>query len=330
MIPKRIFYVWGVNDDKKRDVLACMQSWRQNCPDYEIIEINEASTEYFNFQEELNNNRWFKTVYERKMWAYVADYIRIKTLYNNGGIYLDTDVTVLKPFDKFLNDPAFVGIQCSGQWNYVEPAILGAQKGNKFLENILDFYNKKIWEEPIYTMPQIFEYYLQRIYNIYSYPSKNEQEIIELDDLTIYPEKFFIPFEYGQKFHHKCIEEDTHTIHWFGGSWCNEETRFFLTNKHKIDNWDLFEYKKYQILKLFNFIPLIKISHKEKELKGIFSNITYLKLFAFIPLLKIIKNEKGKKIKLFDFITIFRITKKNTKTKYYIFNFIPFFSIRKM
>ena len=111
MIPKRIFYVWGVNDPKKRDVLACMQSWRQNCPDYEIIEINEKSKKYFDFQKELTNNKWFKTVYERKMWAYVADYVRIKTLYENGGIYLDTDVTVIKKFDKFLNDPAFVGMQ---------------------------------------------------------------------------------------------------------------------------------------------------------------------------------------------------------------------------
>ena len=78
MIPKRIFYVWGINDEKKRDVQVCIQTWRQYLPDYEIIEINENSKEYFDFQKELQNNKWFKTVYERKMYAFVADYIRVK------------------------------------------------------------------------------------------------------------------------------------------------------------------------------------------------------------------------------------------------------------
>ena len=201
MIPKRIFYVWGVNDPKKRDVLACMQSWRQVCPDYEIIEINEDSKKYFDFAQELKSNRWFRTVYERQMWAYVADYVRIKTLYENGGIYLDTDVTIVKPLDKFLKDKAFVGIQDSkrdGWQNYVEPAILGACKGNAFLKKILDFYDENskvnIWNVNFYTMPEIFQYYLEETYKPQDYPVKAEQKIIPYKDITIYPERYFIPF----------------------------------------------------------------------------------------------------------------------------------------
>lgn len=134
MIPKRIFYVWGAREAKRRDVLACMLSWQLNLKDYEIVEINEESNEYFNFQKELKNNKWFREVYNRKMWAHVSDYIRIKVLYEHGGIYFDTDVSVVKSLDPFLSEKAFVGMQNE---EYVEPAILGSEPKNELLGDIL-------------------------------------------------------------------------------------------------------------------------------------------------------------------------------------------------
>lgn len=301
MIPKRIFYVWGVNDPKKRDVLACMQSWRQVCSDYEIIEINEKSKKYFNFQKELENNKWFKTVYERKMWAYVADYVRIKTLYENGGIYLDTDVTVIKKFDEFLNDSAFVGMQRNNielDEDYVEPAILGAQKGNKFLKNILDFYEDGIWKEPIFTMPQIFQKFLN-LENCKSFGAKSEQNIIRLNDIVVYPEKYFIPFRYQEEFSPECVEKETHTIHWFGGSWVNPGVLFFLMNKH---------------------LPNQQLKDANKKLQ----NIWRLKIFKLIPLLKIVIQESKINVYLFNFIKIIRIE----KNRVFLFGIIPFINIK--
>lgn len=239
MIPKRIFYVWGAHEPKKRDVLACIQTWRQNCPEYQIIEINEESQEFFNFKAELASNKWFRTVYERKMWAYVADYIRVKVLFDNGGIYLDTDVSVLKNFDDFLTDRCFVGIQCcklDGYYDWVEPAILGCQKGNLFLKAVLDFYmttsKENIWNTPIYILPDVFKSILDRMYGIQSYPTKKDQTIIQYADVTIYPEGVFIPFRWSEVFYPECIEKRTHTIHWWNGSWNRPEVRFFLDNKH--------------------------------------------------------------------------------------------------
>ncbi len=196
MIPKRIFYVWDANESKKRDVLACMQSWRQNCPDYEIVEINENSVDYFDFQKELQSNKWFRTVYQKNMWAYVADYIRVKVLFDHGGIYLDTDVTVLKNFDNFLSDKAFIGMQdnsTDGKFDQVEPAILGAQKFNKLLRLVLDIYETDIWKLPIYTMPDLFFYALKKLYPdaILKFSPRTEQKIIEYPDIKIYPEKIF-------------------------------------------------------------------------------------------------------------------------------------------
>ena len=260
MIPKRFFYVWGANDPYKRDMLACIQTWRQVLHDYEIVEINENSVKYFNFDYELSNNEWFRTVYEKKMWAYVADYVRIKTLFENGGIYFDTDVSVLKSMDRFLNDKCFVGIQSSGNYNLTEPAILGAEKGNLFLREVLRFYNSRIWNEPIYTIPQIFEKILQERHSVFEFPPKSKQKIIDLGEICLYPEKFFIPFRYGQKFHYSCIEEDTYTIHWFSGSWLKPEIDYFLRHKHLKNSPNYTEISKYYLL---GVIPLkIKKSSK--------------------------------------------------------------------
>lgn len=241
-IPKRIFYVWGAGEKKKRDVNLCLLSWHMAMPNYEIIEINENSTEYFNFKEELKNNAYFKMVYDRKMYAFIADYVRIKTLYENGGIYLDTDVCALKSLDEFLNEPAFVGIEgnkseINVEW--VEPAILGAQKGNPFLKQILDFYENEIMNTPLFILPDIFMKYLKSNYGITSFPNKNEQKIIKLKDITLYPEKYFIPYRLNEEFNFECIEPETCTMHMWNGSWNDSKIIYFQTHKHKMPLWKL-------------------------------------------------------------------------------------------
>lgn len=234
-IPKRIFYVWGAGEPLKEQAAFCIQTWKDNLPDYDIIQIDEDSTEYFNFRKELESNRWFKTVYDKKMWAYVADYIRIKTLFDNGGIYLDTDVTVVKSFDDVLDNPAFVGMQDSsldGWRDLVEPAILGSEQHNYFLGQIVQFYDTDIWTKPIYSMPDIFNHFLESFCPM-PFPKKEQQQILKFTDITIYPEKYFIPFRYSKDFKPWYIKDETHTVHWWNASWLKPETLDFLKNKHK-------------------------------------------------------------------------------------------------
>lgn len=232
------------------------------------------------------------------MWAYVADYIRVNVLYNNGGIYFDTDVSVVKRLDCFLNNHCFVGIQCSGEYNYTEPAILGSEKGNEFIKDIVDFYQEGIWNEEIYTMPQIFEKFIKIRYKIDRYPPKSEQVIINLKELTIYPERYFIPFEFGQNFSPECVEEDTYTIHWFGGSWCKPEIDFWLRHKHLPQIPKYKKEKKYYILSIipfcvrndddikeisvFSFVSIFKIKIDPNMIKVSFLGIPIIKIIRFL------------------------------------------------
>lgn len=328
MIPKKIFYVWGAGEIKKRDVQVCIQTWRQAMPDYEIIEINQDSTEYFNFAKELSENKWFRTVYERKMWAYIADYVRIKTLYDNGGIYFDTDVSSVKNMDAFLENPAFVGIQDSkldGWNNLVEPAVLGAERNNPFLKQILDFYNdcgeNTIWTLPIYTMPEVFKYFLDKNYGIQNYPKKCDQEIIKYKDITLYPERYFIPFRFGKTFAPECVEPDTHTIHWFGGSWTDAKTVNFLSNKHKAEFLQRYSSADWKFYRIFGFIPFLSVRKMTDKSVSFF-------LFNRIPVYSVLYKKQNTVYKLFNLIPLFGIKRKSDKTIYRLFNLLCIFVIR--
>lgn len=232
MIPKRVFYVWGANEPKGKAELMCLYTWHQQLKDFEIVEINDNSTEYFNFQEELRNNKWFRTVYERKMWAYVADYIRIKTLYDNGGVYFDTDVMAVKDLSVLLDNPAFVGVQ---SYDRTEPAILGAEKSNPFLKQLLDFYNDEIWHSNLYKCPDIFKHFLGLNYGKQEYDFDNiDDKIRKYEHITLYPRRYLIPFTPAQIRNEDInkIFDDTYTIHWYKGSWSKPEIFYFLENKN--------------------------------------------------------------------------------------------------
>lgn len=131
MIPKIIHYVWVGNNPKPKEIKKCMKTWKKHLKDYKIIEWNES-----NF--DISSHPFVKKAYEAKKWAYVSDYIRMYAIYNYGGIYLDTDVLVLENFDKFLNNKVFVGFE---RENYPFTAVFGAEKKNKFIKKLLDYYD---------------------------------------------------------------------------------------------------------------------------------------------------------------------------------------------
>ena len=105
MIPKKIHYCWFGGNKKSKLVMKCITSWKKFFPDYEIVEWNEGNTD-------LHENKYIERAYQLKKWAFVSDYVRMKVLYDYGGIYFDTDVEVIRSFpDDLLKLPAFTGIE---------------------------------------------------------------------------------------------------------------------------------------------------------------------------------------------------------------------------
>lgn len=227
MIPKQIFYVWGYGEKKSHLANICIENWRMMLPEYEIIEINEKATEWFDFDYEYNNCLWFKTVYDLKMWAYVADYIRVKTIYDHGGIYSDTDITIYKNIDILLQNNMFIGNQKN---NIPDLAFFGAEKNHAILKDMLEFYQNEIWHDPNYIIINIFKKIMTEKYNI----KYDNSQIYTFDEMTIYPYDYFFPYFYTEEFNHDMITKNTFTMHWCNASWMNKKNLFFLSNKHRI------------------------------------------------------------------------------------------------
>ncbi len=108
MIPKKIHYCWFGGNSLSSEVRECIASWRRFCPDYEIIEWNEK-----NF--DVDCIRYTADAYRDRRWAYVTDYARLKIVYEQGGIYLDTDVELLRPLDPLLENKVYFGMQRAGE-----------------------------------------------------------------------------------------------------------------------------------------------------------------------------------------------------------------------
>lgn len=161
MIPKIIHYCWLSNDPFPEKIQMCIDSWKRVMPDYELKLWN---THNFDIKNSIS---YVKEAFANRKWAFVADYIRMYALYTEGGIYLDSDVKVLKRFDEFLNhsffssmeyhpfmverDKSLANIDAEGHRivdKYIsgiemQAAIMGAEKGCQFVKNVLDWYQDK-------------------------------------------------------------------------------------------------------------------------------------------------------------------------------------------
>ena len=131
MIPKKIHYCWFGGNSLSSEVRECIASWRQFCPDYEIIEWNEK-----NF--DVDCIRYTADAYRDRRWAYVTDYARLKIVYEQGGIYLDTDVELLRPLDPLLENKVYFGMQRAGE---VATGLgFGAEAGAELLRRLMAGY----------------------------------------------------------------------------------------------------------------------------------------------------------------------------------------------
>ena len=89
MIPKVIHYCWFGGNEMSELEKKCIESWKTQCPDYEIIRWDETNYD-------VTKNLYMQQAYAAKKWAFVSDYARLDILYQHGGIYLDTDVELLQ------------------------------------------------------------------------------------------------------------------------------------------------------------------------------------------------------------------------------------------
>lgn len=140
MIPKVIHYVWLGNKPYPSQIQECIDSWKL-LEDKGFVFQRWDETNF-----DINMNEYTKDLYGKGIYAYVADYIRLYVLYHYGGIYLDTDIKILKPFDEFILDREYL-LSNMGE-DYIHSCVLGCEKGNPIFKKVLDYYDKVYADKP--------------------------------------------------------------------------------------------------------------------------------------------------------------------------------------
>lgn len=221
MIPKIIHYCWFGRKPKPELVVKCITSWKKYCLDYEIIEWNED-----NF--DINYNDYVREAYESKKWAFVTDVARLKVLYDIGGIYMDTDVEVVKSLDSLLEYMAVSGFESA---EYISTGLIGAEKGNQMIYELLRDYDGEHFVRADGSMNLTTN--VIRITNICrKYSLEQNNSIQTVNTFTVLPRDYLCPKDYDTN--KLTLTENTLCIHHFNGSWLSEEARFVAEIRGKM------------------------------------------------------------------------------------------------
>lgn len=105
LIPKKIHYVW-FGKEKPNLIKKNIEHWKELCPDYEFYEWNDTNYD-------ITKNKYMKEAYESKIWGFVSDYMRLDIIYKYGGIYLDTDIEMIKKPDELLYQKCFASFDAT-------------------------------------------------------------------------------------------------------------------------------------------------------------------------------------------------------------------------
>ena len=229
MIPKIIHYCWLSSDAFPKDITQYMASWKKILPDYEFVhwDLNRDS---------IGENLWVKQSFEAKKYAFAADYIRIYALYHYGGIYLDTDVEVLKKFDDLLHLPYFAGTE-GGNW--MEAAVFGSLKEADWLKDILSYFDQPFIKDDgsfaMITLPQVMNRYIERKRKIVV---AGKEEILKNMDKNydshfyLFEKDFFSPKDMGTG--SLKSTKNTYAIHHFAMSWIPAAEKFIPNLKRAL------------------------------------------------------------------------------------------------
>ncbi len=225
MIPKTIHYCWFGGNPLPKSAEKCIKSWKKYCPDYEIIEWNES-----NF--DIKSNQYVREAYENKKYAFVTDYVRLYAMYNYGGIYMDTDVEVLKPLDCFLDNHAFSGFEST---DYIPTGLMASEKEFPLFGELLKYYENRPFVNPDGAFDTTTNTVtITNLCKNRGLVLNNEFQVI--DGFALYPKDYFCV----KNTHTGMIEktQNSYSIHHFNASWNTKEERkktLERWNKHKIE-----------------------------------------------------------------------------------------------
>ena len=216
MIPKVIHYIWLGGNPLPPMVLKCMETWKKFCPDWEIKRWDESNLD-------IDINPYCRQAYDAKKYAFASDVLRFKVLKDNGGVYLDVDVELLKPLDDLLEQTAFAGFEM-GSVLCVNPGLVfGSEKDGKIVSEVVANYENDnfLKSDGAFNYETVCEKVTRHL--VAQYGLKVENYFQQFPDITIYPTEYFCPLNSSTK---NCdyLTDNTYSKHLYLASWVPKQT----------------------------------------------------------------------------------------------------------
>ena len=237
-IPKIIHYIWFGGGKHSNLQKRCMRSWRKFCPDFEIKRWDESNFDI------STAPLYVRQAYEAKKWAFVSDYVRLKVLYDNGGLYFDTDTEIIKDISHLLENDAFLAFEQSVM---LTTGVSGCCKGDAIIGEILQTYEQRsFYNEDGSINTTVTGIYVTEVFLRHGLKVGGEEQMVE--NWKIYPFPYFYPVKIIKSETYYC--ENTCIVHWFEGTWLPEEYK--RAQRHD----------KNPLIQLIRKFPLTKLYYK--------------------------------------------------------------------
>jgi len=224
MIPKVIHYCWFGGKKLPGFLERCIESWELHCPEYKIIRWDETNYDVEKYD-------YIKYAFHNKKFGFITDVARLDILYQHGGIYLDTDVKLLKTFDGLLYNKGFVGVEKWGNIN--TGGGVGVIPRHPMIREMLDYR----LEIPFIFKDGSLNIETNGLYEtipFIKHGMRIDNTLQTVNDMTVYPASVFHPYDYMSC--EEKIEENTVSVHYFYGGWMEERdkrNRFDTQNNYR-------------------------------------------------------------------------------------------------
>lgn len=214
-IPNVIHYCWFGGNEKPKLFQKCIESWKKYCPDYQIIEWNEDNYDLSRAPS------YVQQAYSVGKWAFVTDYVRLDVIFNEGGVYLDTDVELVKDIDSLLQYNGFFGFETDD--SVATGLGFGGIAGLQIIKELMDDYNDCtfIKDDGNYDLTPCPQRNMAVFIQNGLIPNGKRQ--ILSDNVIVLPQEYLCPIDYYTNQKH--VTDNTLAIHWFSASWSDEESR---------------------------------------------------------------------------------------------------------
>lgn len=234
-IPRTIHLIWFGRNPYSPIIEKCLDSWKRYCPDYKIKLWNEDSFD-------INSNTFVKEAYNAKKWAFVSDYVRLYALFNEGGVYIDSDCELLRGIDEILEDEHVVTGYSSSMW--IPTGFMASERGNEWIEMLMHYYDDRHFLLPDGSYDMKVNNAIITEESIKNCGFKSGDLAIKYGNVKLYPRVFFHPYpkrvvdwtkddiNMVRSFYK--LDSRTVCIHYGTGSWVENRNTGMYKLKHLV------------------------------------------------------------------------------------------------